>query len=927
MQLRTPATIHAFTPTLTVMDARGLGVRAVTYWRERLEDVPEARNERSAFDAQGRLIAQWDPRLFRDASAPANLTSIHSLGAHVLGTDSVDAGWRVSLLGEAAQALQGWDARGSQRTHCFDDQLRPLAIWEQGQGEPSRCTERFAYGASDASFAYHNQCGQLIRHDDPAGTQLFAEFGVNGATLVQTRHFLKTLAPPDWPQSIADREGLLEPGAGASSRSLFNGAGDVLEHIDAKGHRQFYRQTLDGQLREVCLQLKGTSVPTLLLSDIAYNAFGQTEREVAGNGVVTTLQYDAEDGRLARLASRRDSTTLQNLRYAYDPVGNVLGIEDAALPIRYFANQRVEPVNRYRYDSLSQLIEASGWEAGAASQGPASAHLDDPAPCVNYRQTYHYDAGGNLLELKHQGAQSHGHRLRAAPHSNRCLPTRAGAEPGDGDFLRRFDGNGNLLQLQPGQALAWDLRNQLSEVRPVLRDSSADDHERYIYSADGMRVRKVRETQTGTRTLAAEVRYLPNLELRNHSGSGERLQVISVPAGRSSVRVLHWESMPPKDIGNDQYRYSLNDHLGSCALELDGVGGVISQERYHPFGSTAWFAGRGEVEASYKALRYSGKERDATGLYYYGFRYYLAGWQRWLNPDPAGVVDGLNGYAMVANNPVTYRDRLGLIKVADYFEPFAEFDPAPFAMAEELDHYVRLVEGTQYSESLRKSGDKDLISLSWQEDSEHYTPASEVATEITEEGVSGVYSAGFIKDLHRSDYFLHRGDPSAGSDGFSASLTMLPTLAEQLSFFADKVPDPDNRARISEVAFQVSLVPTFQELHKHNEMERYFFSDSSRARFDIHLNEDQSVTVISSTTYGVRDADSGSDSNQTVPGIRLHAVTETRIGAIDGRLGHDVLADETVKGRYELTFERAAMNPAPTPMAGPSFLGRMFGHK
>lgn len=921
MQLQTHATIHAFTPTLTVMDARGLGVRAVTYWRERPEDIPEARIERSAFDAQGRVVAQWDPRLIRDASAPANLSSIHSLGAHVLGTDSVDAGWRVSLLGEAAQALQNWDARGSQRTSCFDDQLRPLAIWEQGKGQPSLCTERFAYGASDASFAAHNQCGQLIRHDDPAGTQLFVEFGVSGATLEQTRHFLKTLAPPDWPPLIADREVLLEPGAGASSRSLFNGSCDVLEHIDAKGHRQFYRQTLDGQLREVCLQLKGTSVPRQLLSDIAYNAFGQTEREVAGNGVVTTLQYDAEDGRLTRLESRRDTTPLQDLRYAYDPVGNVLSIEDAALPIRYFANQRVEPVNRYRYDSLSQLIEASGWEAGAANQGPASANLDDPAPCVNYRQTYQYDAGGNLLELKHQGAQSHGHRLRAALHSNRCLPARTGAEPGDDDFLRRFDGNGNLLQLQPGQALAWDLRNQLSEVRPVLRDSVADDRERYVYGADGMRVRKVSETQTGTRTLTAEVRYLPNLELRTHSGTGEKLQVISVPAGRSSVRVLHWESTPPKDIGNDQYRYSLNDHLGSCALELDGLGGVISQERYHPFGSTAWFAGRGEVEASYKTLRYSGKERDATGLYYYGFRYYLAGWQRWLNPDPAGAVDGLNGYAMVANNPVTYRDRLGLIKVADYFEPFAEFDPAPFAMAKELDQYVRLVEGTHYSESFRKSADKDVISLSWQEESEKYTLASEVATEITNEGLSGVYSESFIKDLHRSEYFLHGGDPSIGSTGFSASLSVLLTPAERLSFFADKVPDSNNRARISEVASQASLARTAITADSHSENGRYVLTSATGARFDIYLNEDQSATVVSSTTYRLTDF----GAEKIVPGVHLHGVIERRIGAVDGRLDHDVLADEKVRERYELSFERPAMNSPATPVAGPSFFGRMFG--
>ncbi|MBH3466137.1 hypothetical protein I5Q49_14935, partial [Pseudomonas carnis] len=67
-------------------------------------------------------------------------------------------------------------------------------------------------------------------------------------------------------------------------------------------------------------------------------------------------------------------------------MGNILSLEDKALPVRFFANQRIEPINRYTYDSLYQLIEATGWEAGSANRGPA--HLEDPAAVANYRQTY-----------------------------------------------------------------------------------------------------------------------------------------------------------------------------------------------------------------------------------------------------------------------------------------------------------------------------------------------------------------------------------------------------------------------------------------------------------------------------------------------------------------------------------------------------------
>jgi insecticidal toxin complex protein TccC len=660
MQVHTQS-IHRHTPTLTAADPRNLVARSVTYCRHAQAASTEVRINCTIHDPAGRAIAQWDPRLFLDASAPANLQTIHALSGAVLSTDSVDAGWRVALLGEAGQPLHHWDGRGSQRWMQYDTQQRPESVFEQPLDGEVLCTERLSYGASDPAAAGRNQCGQLIRHDDPAGSQRYTEFGLHGAALEQTRHFLNDLTLPDWPGSIADRELLLESGEGATTRSHFNAAGEISQQTDAKGHRQQFHKTLDGQLREVRLQLNGASTPKTLVSAIAYNAHGQTEREVAGNGVITTLEYDAQNGRLTRLRVQRDHDYLQDLRYEYDPVGNVLSIEDAALPIRYFANQRIEPVNRYSYDSLSQLIEATGWEAGCTSKGPQFSTFNDPAPRANYRQRYRYDAGGNLLELIHEGPQNHGHRLVAAAHSNRCLPVLEGVEPDEEDFRRGFDANGNLLHLQPGQALAWDLRNQLGEVRPVERDSGLNDRERYVYGADGMRLRKVRETLAHARTLIAETRYLPNLEQRNYSGTGEVLQVINVQAGRSSVRVLHWESTPSKDIGNDQYRYHLNDHLGSCTLELDDDGVVISQERYHPFGSTAWFAGRGEVEASYRTVRYSGKERDATGLYYYGFRYYVAGWQRWLNPDPAGDVDGSNRFKALLNSPLRYFDEDGLM--------------------------------------------------------------------------------------------------------------------------------------------------------------------------------------------------------------------------------------------------------------------------
>ncbi|WP_414850070.1 RHS repeat-associated core domain-containing protein, partial [Kosakonia quasisacchari] len=130
---------------------------------------------------------------------------------------------------------------------------------------------------------------------------------------------------------------------------------------------------------------------------------------------------------------------------------------------------------------------------------------------------------------------------------------------------------------------------------------------------------------------------------------------------RAQVRVLHWESGQPAGINNDQVRYSYDNLTGSSALEVDGSGELISQEEYYPYGGTALFAARSQLEADYKILRYSGKEQDATGLYYYGYRYYQPWAGRWLSADPASTVDGLNLFRMVLNNPVTMYDPDGRI--------------------------------------------------------------------------------------------------------------------------------------------------------------------------------------------------------------------------------------------------------------------------
>ncbi|ABA72690.1 RHS repeat protein [Pseudomonas fluorescens] len=646
--------LHINTPRMSVVDPRGLPVRTVDYCRD-IEDGPvESRINRTLHDAAGRALKQWAPRLWLsqadDRLTPANLTQVFALDATVIRSDSVDAGTQVELKGLAAQTLFSWDSRQTRREIEHDNLLRPVAIFEEGTGVPRRCVERLTYGHPGSGDQSRNQFGQLIRHDHPAGSVLFTAFAIIGACTEDTRHFTLELLAPDWPEREADRLRLLEPGVGATSRWRHGALGEVLGQTDARDNRHTFELTVDGRLREHRLQLKGER-EQILVTDIRYDAQGNVTQETAGNGVHTTRTYRSEDGSLLdRRAEDADGRVRQHLLYEYDRMRNVLSIEDKALPIRYFANQRIEPVSHFFYDSLYRLTKACGWEAGTASQGPQSMGRVDPAAISNYQQTYKYDADGNLCELIHLGPQDHGRKLRPASYSNRSLPYKV-TPPTDAQIEAAYDRRGNLLQLEPGWLLSWNLRNQLQSVSPVERASGINDSETYLYDGSSQRVRKIRSLLTNARTLVADVRYLPGLELRTDNGTGERLQVITA----DGIRVLRWESPPPWGV-NIQYRYQHVDHLGSVSLETADDGAMISRETFHPFGTSAWQDG----EFSYKYIRYSGKERDASGLDYYRYRYYIPWLQHWLNPDPAGDIDGLNLYRMVRNNPLTMRDALGL---------------------------------------------------------------------------------------------------------------------------------------------------------------------------------------------------------------------------------------------------------------------------
>ena len=684
------ATFATGTPVVSVNDNRGAVVRSLNWNHELATDPFRLLIKHNLINDDSRIFESRDPRLFTvwsaNDTAPANLRMTSSLTSQGLRRESTDSGELITLFDAAGHPVWIRDGRGTVQSITYDKLGRPVDGSEQLSGSEIRVSWRSDYGdagSMDDGSQNNNLRGMCVAQYDSGGLVQVNSVALSGAVLSQGQRFLASAeALPDWPEDEAGREALLEAEVYSTSVTA-DARGAVLNQTDAMNHVQSWRYDVSGNNCYQTVTPAGGETQSLL-RDMTWSAAGQVLTESAGNGVNTEYSYDPQNQWLATItAQRADNTTLQALSYGYDNSGNVTSINDGTVVAGYWRNQVTDGTRLFTYDALYQLLSATGRENAnnTGMQYSALPVMSDGSQYVNYTRSYHYDDSGNLVTMTHAGAGNFTRTMTTASTSNRSVQQNDGGAQNPDEVSNWFDSNGNLLQLQTSatgaDGLAWDGSNNLQSVTLVSRSSGDNDRELYQYSGSRRMRKQTRTLVNGGSGLwsVGEVRYLPGLELRRSwqetAGSSatpsltEELHVITGNAGRTGIRVLHWETGKPDGIDNNQVRWSVDDNIGSLALELDDDGQLISREEYYPFGGTAVWGARSEVEANYKTVRYSGKERDGTGLYYYGHRYYAPWLCRWISADPAGEVDGLNLFRMVSNNPISLKDMGGMAPVGN----------------------------------------------------------------------------------------------------------------------------------------------------------------------------------------------------------------------------------------------------------------------
>jgi RHS repeat-associated protein len=663
--------VHRGTPGVTHVDAFGR-----TFLTIEDNGTAGSYNTRLTLDVEGNSL------VITDARQNEAMRHIFAMGGRALWQKSCDAGQRWMLGDVGGTPLRAWDERGHTKRATYDPARRETHAYVQQGTAAEQLVGRTLYGEGHPGAAALNLRGKAVQVYDGAGVVTSGAYDFKGNLLHGTRRLAVNYhAVPEWSAIAAltdvaaiatATEALLEVEVftSATAYDALNRRTSITAP-DSSEVRSTYNAA--GLLEKVEARVRGAATWTTFVDDIDYDAKGQRAKIVYGNGTRTTYTYDPETFRLVRLKTVRDSdgSVLQNLVYAYDPVGNITEIKDSAQQTEFFDNAVVSPSTQYVYDALYRLTQANGREhAGVVADAQRDQndaplmnlpHANDVQALRNYVEKYVYDAVGNILTMSHQaGVGTWTRQYQIAMASNRLLGTSLpGDQAGHFSAMYEYDAHGSMTSMPHLPSMGWDHNDQM---RQVGLGGGGTAH--YTYDAAGQRVRKVWE-HSG---LVEERIYLGGWEVyRKRDSNGNVLLERETLHGMDGARraVLVETKTVDVDAGGafsvvSRSRFQLDNHLGSASLEVDDGGLEIGYEEYHPYGTTAYASGRGGMEVSGKRYRYTGKERDEeTGLYYHGARHYAAWIGRWTSTDPAGMVDGSNLFAYVRANPVLLVDTTG----------------------------------------------------------------------------------------------------------------------------------------------------------------------------------------------------------------------------------------------------------------------------
>jgi len=470
---------------------------------------PEGEDWSFGYDARGNRTSVVDPRE-NETTYEYNLLNRMTAANEPLATTTE---YDYDANGELTSVT---DPRGNATSFTYDNLGRLTEV-----AQPLEKTTSFIYDAVGNLISRSTAAGTVEYSYDAAdrlqkasaGEATLRLFGydnadrLTGATDVQGDKIEIAYNEDDHVASIDD-------GRGQSLTRSYNSRGYLTKQVDGRGTLEYEYDKLG--------RLTSLTDPQGKALGFAYDPEGDLTEVERPNDVNTTNVYN-EAGRLAETTSVEGEppTTLESLKYGYDPAGDVTSKLD----------QRLEQETTYAYDALNRLTEFNPPGEGSASYG--------------------YDKAGNRTEA--------GSTIYSYNALNQLTESSEGT-------TYSYDGAGRMTGKVNGSeetGYEWDLLDHLAKVEGPIETTS--------YAYDGLERLSERKDEAGTQVL----HYGDLTDHPTYIANGEGKVTTSYVQGAHGL---------VEQRSGEATDYPLADGHGDITALSGPAGGVESRQEYGPWG-------------------------------------------------------------------------------------------------------------------------------------------------------------------------------------------------------------------------------------------------------------------------------------------------------------------------------------------------------